>query len=96
MRRHPDDRTESAQEVVRTHRRHAGEVGKRERFVRVAFDPMQRRADPSLIGAAWRRWPAGRPRERRGNCTGKTERNFLKLRRIAVVPRCLGCGDDRQ
>ena len=35
-------------------------------------------------------------RKRRGNCTGKADRDFLKLRRIAIIPCRLGRDDDRQ
>jgi hypothetical protein len=82
--------------MISAHSSYAGEAGERERLVRVAFDPMQRRADPPLIGSAWRRRPAGRSGERRDDRSGKAVRNFFKLRSIAVVPRRFRRSDDRQ
>jgi hypothetical protein len=52
VRRHPNDRAEGPQEMIRAHRRNAGEAGERKRLVRVTFDPMQRRTDPPLVGSA--------------------------------------------
>ncbi len=96
MRRHANDGAEGAQEVIAAHGRRAGEIGERQRRVRLRLDLPERGGNPPLV-APGRRAPAARRSGKRGaDRPGKAQRHLLEFRALAGVARRFGGGDDRQ
>jgi len=78
------------------HRRLVRQIGERQRLVGLRFDPTQRGGNLPLVTAARRRRPSLRSRQHRCDRAGETQRHFLESRRVTILARGFGGGDDGQ
>ena len=96
MRRHSHQGAESAQEVIRAHRRSVRQFGNRQWLINLRFDVTQDGTDAPLVAHARRGRSGFALIERATNGSGNTQRQFLKRPRIAIVASRFRCRDHRQ